>query len=361
MRFKLNQLTANIDWWLMAGATALTIIGLVLIYNLTWPQERLFLKQLIVLFFGIGAVFFVQGFDKHFWRNISVVFYILTVVLLSVLLIFGGITRGIHGWFYLGPLALQPAEFAKIACIMFLATTLEKLNFDIANFRHLFLVMALAGLPIALVALQPDFGSAFVMFAVSAIMIFYTGLSKRVFFILFICGILLAGLAWFGFLHDYQKNRILTFLNPQSDPLGSGYNVRQSMVAIGSGGLFGRGLGLGTQSQLNFLPEQETDFIFAAMAEELGFVGALGVFILYLFILRRMWLAIRAGADLFSNFLILGIISMFLVQAVVNIGMNMGLFPVTGITLPFISYGGSSLLASFLCLGLVQAAPRSSA
>ncbi|MDP1709536.1 MAG: rod shape-determining protein RodA [Candidatus Komeilibacteria bacterium] len=361
MRFKLNRLTANIDWWLMATAIALTVLGLVLIYSLTWPQERLFLKQLIVLFFGIGLVFLMQGFDKHFWRNVSAIFYALIVVLLAALLVIGDTTRGIHGWFYLGPLALQPAEFAKIACVMFLATTLEKLNFDIANIKHLILVLALAALPITLVALQPDFGSAFVMAAVSAIMILYTGLSKRVFFILFIGGILVAGLAWFGFLHDYQKNRILTFVNPQADPLGTGYNVRQSMVAIGSGGLLGRGLGLGTQSQLNFLPEQETDFIFAALAEELGFVGALSVFILYLFILRRLWLAIKAGADLFSNFLILGILSIFLVQAVVNIGMNMGLFPVTGITLPLVSYGGSSLLASFLCLGLAQAAPRNSA
>lgn len=356
MRFRLTQLVANIDWWLLGSAAALTVLGLILIYGLTGSPERLFLKQLLFLFLGVGLVIAIQGFDKHFWRNASLVFYVVTILILAGLLWFGATTRGIRGWLYLGPIGIQPAEFAKIACVLFLATTLEKLNFDIVNIRHLLLVLALVGLPAALVALQPDFGSAFVILAVSAVMILYTGLDKQKFLLLILGGTLLAAFAWFGWLQAYQKDRILTFINPQTDPLGAGYNVRQAIVAVGSGGLSGRGLGLGPQSQLNFLPEQETDFIFAALAEELGFVGAAAVLILYLIMLRRIYLLIKGGEDLFTNFMLLGILSIFLTQSVINVGMNMGLFPVTGITLPFVSYGGSSLLVSWFSLGLAQSA-----
>lgn len=359
MRFRVAQLVRQIDWWLLGSAVVLAVLGLLLIYSLTWPQEPLFLKQFLFLFMGIGLVLVIQGFDKHFWRNASVVFYVVTVVILAGLLVFGATTRGIQGWLYLGPIAIQPAEFAKIALVLFLATTLEKLNFDIANVKHLILVLLVVGLPVGLAAAQPDFGSAFIMIVVSAVMILYTGLDKQKFIILILGGLLLAAFAWFGWLQDYQKNRILTFINPQADPLGAGYNVRQAMVAVGSGGVFGRGLGLGTQSQLNFLPEQETDFIFAALAEELGFIGAAAVLILYLIIMRRIYLMIKDGEDLFTNFMLLGIMSIFLTQSVINIGMNMGIFPVTGITLPFVSYGGSSLLVSFFCLGLAQTARQS--
>ncbi|MEK7125444.1 MAG: rod shape-determining protein RodA [Patescibacteria group bacterium] len=359
MRFKFLQLWRNIDWWLLGSAAALAIFGLLLIYSLTGSPERLFLKQLLFVGLGLGLVFFVQGFDKHFWRNVSLVFYVVTVLVLAGLLFFGATTRGIRGWLYLGPIAIQPAEFAKIALVLFLATTLEKLNFDIANAKHLFLVLLVVGLPAGLAVAQPDFGSAFVMAVVSAVMILYTGLDKQKFIILILGGLLLAAFAWFGFLQDYQKNRILTFINPQADPLGAGYNVRQAMVAVGSGGLTGRGLGLGTQSQLNFLPEQETDFIFAALAEEMGFLGGAAVLILYLIMMRRIYLLIKASEDLFTNFMLLGIMGIFLTQSVINTGMNMGIFPVTGITLPFVSYGGSSLLVSFFALGLAQTARQS--
>ena len=356
MRFKPARLVAGIDWWLLGSALALAVLGLVLIYSLTWPQERLFLKQLVWLFLGLGLFFLIQGFDKHFWRNAAAIGYVLTILVLAGLLWFGATTRGIHGWLYLGPIALQPAEFAKITVVLFLATVLEKLNFDIANARHLLLVLAAVALPAALVALLPDFGSAFIIIAVSAVMVLYTGLDKRKFLLLILGGALVAAFAWFGFLQDYQKARLLTFVNQEADPLGAGYNVRQAIVAVGSGGVFGRGLGLGPQSQLNFLPEQETDFIFAALAEELGFIGAAAVLAIYLFMLRRIYFLVKAGEDLFTNFMLLGIISIFLIQSVINIGMNMGLFPVTGVTLPFVSYGGSSLLASFFCLGLAQTA-----
>jgi rod shape determining protein RodA len=357
MKFRLGQLFSNIDWLLFGSALGLSVFGLVLIYSLTWPQENLFLRQLIFLGLGIAAFFIVQSFDRHFWRSISWPFYLIVLVLLVLLLVVGGQTHGARGWFYLGTLAFQPAEFAKIACIIFWAATLERLNFDIANWRHLLRVVFWVALPVGLVLFQPDFGSAFIMGVVGAVMVLYTGLDRRKFMLLTLALIIVAATGW-GLLHDYQRARVATFLNPRSDPLGAGYNVRQSIVAIGSGGLFGRGLGLGTQSQLNFLPEQETDFIFASLAEELGFVGASVVFVLYLLLLRRIYRLIKEGENLFTNFLLLGIFTMLVSESVINIGMNMGIFPVTGITLPFVSYGGSSLLASWLGLGLVQNARK---
>lgn len=358
MAWRSGRLTVDFDWPLIFASLALTGLGLLLIYSLTGLQEKLFFKQLAALGLGLAAVFFVQLLDRHFWRNASAVLYILLLSILAGLLLFGADTRGTQGWIYLGGAAVQPAEFAKVAVIIFLATVLEKIDFDIANWRHLALVVGAVGLPAGLIALEPDFGSAFIIITASAVMVLYAGLPRRYFLALLIGAALLAALSWGALLRDYQKSRVLSFLNPQADPLGAGYNVRQSIVAIGSGGLSGRGLGLGTQSQLNFLPEQETDFIFASLAEELGFIGAGAVLVLYLVLLRRIYLVMKSSRDLFTNFMILGLFAMFLSQAFINIGMNMGLMPVTGITLPFLSYGGSSLLVSFFSLGLIENARR---
>ncbi len=358
MAWRLPRLSVAFDWPLIFSSLALSGLGLLLIYSLSGLQEKLFFKQLAALGLGLGAVFFVRLLDRHFWRNASVALYVLLLVILVALLFFGAETRGTRGWIYLGSLAAQPAEFAKVIVIIFLATVLEKLSFDLANWRHLLLVLLVAGLPAGLIVLEPDFGSAFIIITSSAVMALYAGLPRRYFLILLVGATLLAALAWGALLRDYQKLRILAFLNPQADPLGAGYNVRQSIVAIGSGGLSGRGLGLGTQSQLNFLPEQETDFIFASLAEELGFLGAAAVLVLYLVLLRRIYLVMKDSRDLFTNFMILGLFAMFLSQAFINIGMNMGLLPVTGVTLPFLSYGGSSLLVSWFALGLIENARR---
>lgn len=358
MRFSFQKLAADWDWWLAGSALALSVFGLVIIHGLTLESEPTFVKQLI--FLGLGLAVFLAGqfFDHHFWRNAAVFFYGAALVLLLVVLVFSEPTRGVHSWFYLGPLAMQPAEFAKIAVIMFLAMLLERIHFDIANFRHLLLVLLIIALPAGLILLQPDFGSAFVLTVMSGVMVLYTGLDRQKFMALALAVLLLLVVGWFGLLRDYQKTRLLAFINPRADPLGAGYNVRQALVAIGSGGFWGRGLGAGPQSQLQFLPEQKTDFVFASLAEELGFVGAAAVLILYVLLLWRIYWRLRAGGDLFTNFLLLGIFTMLLTQTVVNIGMNMGLFPITGVTLPLLSYGGSSLLVTWFALGLAQNAPR---
>ncbi len=358
MRIRFRNIFKEFDWWLFLSAVSICGFGITLIYSLSWPEDNLFIKQIVFLSLGILIVFFVQIFDRNFWRNASVWLFFGTFILLLILLIFGEQTRGTGRWLYIGSFGFQVSELAKISAILFLATILEKLNFDIANFKHLILVAFIIIVPSVLIFFQPDFSSAFVLIVIGGVMVLFTGLEKTK--LLSVIGIILivSFVAWFGVLRDYQKQRIFSFLNPGLDPLGAGYNVQQSIVAIGSGGFWGRGLGLGTQSQLNFLPEKETDFIFASIAEELGFVGAFLLLLIYLIFFWRIYLSIKNGRELFSNFLILGIFTMFLVQSVINIGMNMGLLPVTGIPLPFVSYGGSSLVASFFAVGLIQSVRR---
>ncbi len=345
---------SRIDWWMLGAVVVLSGFGLAIIHSLTWGEDDRFLRQLLFFGLGLGLMFGIQFLDIHFWRNASFFIYALVIIFLLGLIIFGEPVKGSRGWIFLWSFGIQPAEFAKLGTVFFLATALEKFKFDLVRFSHLALAAVIIGVPFVLIASQPDFGAAFIIFLSGAVMVLYTGLDKKKLAVLILSGCALVLVGWFVLLRDYQKERILTFLNPQSDPLESGYNVIQSMVAIGSGGLFGKGLGLGTQSQLDFLPEQETDFIFASLAEELGFIGASAMIFAYLFFLWRIYIILREGARPFSNFLMLGIFIMFFSQGAVNIGMNMGIFPVTGITLPFVSYGGSSMIASFWAAGVAM-------
>ncbi|HLC64269.1 MAG TPA: FtsW/RodA/SpoVE family cell cycle protein, partial [Patescibacteria group bacterium] len=209
------------------------------------------------------------------------------------------------------------------------------------------------GALIVLVMLQPDLGSAMILFFIWLVMVLLLPIRKKTVFIIFLIIVVLAAGAWFFLFKDYQKDRLLTFIQPQLDPLGAGYNVRQSVVAVGSGQLVGRGLALGSQSQLNFLPEQETDFIFAVIAEELGFVGASLLLILFFSLLVRLYRIAQQTRDDFGNMLALGVITYLTVQTFINMGMNMGIAPVTGVPLPLVSYGGSSLLSVLIALGIV--------
>ncbi|PIP66799.1 MAG: rod shape-determining protein RodA [Parcubacteria group bacterium CG_4_9_14_0_2_um_filter_41_8] len=354
MRVSFQEIAQRVDWWMISSVLCLSGVGLLVIRSLTWPEDDRFLRQGLFLIIGLIIFIGVQFLDINFWRNASLIIYLSIIVLLIGLILFGDATRGTRGWIMIGSFGIQPAEFAKIATVLFLATTLERLRFDLAKINHVILALAIIGVPFILTVIQPDLGSAFIILLSGLIMVLYTGLDKKKLLALLIVAIIAVLSAWFIFLQDYQRTRILTFLNPQSDPLGSGYNVTQSIVAIGSGGVFGRGLGLGPQSQLNFLPEQETDFIFASLAEETGFLGSILVLIVFAFFFFRLERVLSSGTHAFQNFLVLGILSMFLVQTVVNIAMNMGMFPVTGVTLPFISYGGSSLVSSFWGLGIVM-------
>jgi rod shape determining protein RodA len=269
-------------------------------------------------------------------------------------LLVGVTIRGTTGWFQLAGISLQPVEFVKVFFMLVMARFLGDQAYHVNNWKMLMKVLGLMAGYVVLVLLQPDLGSASVLIATGGVMLLSSSVSLKKITVLLTTGVLLAILAWFLVLADYQRDRILTFIQPERDPLVSGYNVTQAVISVGSGQIFGRGLGLGTQSQLKFLPERETDFIFAVIAEELGFIGVTIVLGLYSVIYLRLIKGIKRSRDDHARFMLIGLATVIFTQMFINLGMNLGIMPVTGIPLPFVSAGGSSLLALCLGVGIVQ-------
>lgn len=358
MLLKPLSILKNIDWLLIVAVFLLICFSLSSLYSLTLSKEdqsfNLLKRQILFSALGLVLLFTFIFFDYRWWRFLSSWFYGLAVLLLILVLFFGQNIRGTTGWFVLGNFSFQPVEIAKLAIVIFLSRSFsawsqEKYQFSL--WLKSFLIIA----PVCfLVILQPDFGSMLVVFLVWLVMLWIAGVNRKHFLIFLLIGLIVAIISWQFFLHDYQKDRVLTFLSPGSDPLGAGYSIRQSMIAIGSGGIWGRGLGLGTQSQLHFLPVSEADFIFAVLAEELGFIGVSVIFVLYLIIFVRIFKIIRQVKDDFGLFLVFGLGLIFFIQLVINIGMAIGVLPVTGLSLPFISYGGSFLIVSLISVGIIQ-------
>ena len=262
--------------------------------------------------------------------------------------------KGAQSWFDLGFASFQPSDVAKLALILVLAKYFSKRHVEIKYVRHIVVSFIYAAIPVFLILLQPDLGSALVLMAIWFGMVFVSGISKKHLFAVGLSGVVVVLFAWFFVFEPYQKNRIMTFLNPLENVRTSGYNVYQSQIAIGSGQLSGKGVGLGTQSRLEFLPEHETDFIFAAFAEEWGFIGAsLAVLLFAVLLLRILYNALLAQTN-FETFFMLGVLFFFSVHIFVNVGMNVGLMPVTGIPLPFMSYGGSHTLIEWVALGIIM-------
>jgi len=267
--------------------------------------------------------------------------------------LWGTTVRGTTGWIGVGAFNLQPVEITKLIMIVFLASFLSKKKTHLSVIVRTVASIILTAIPVFLILKQPDFGSAAIVMGIWLGMLFVSGITKKVFFGLMLIGILTASSGWFV-LKDYQKERLINFVSPENDPMGSGYNVIQSTVAVGSGGVWGKGLGHGSQSQLNFLPEKHTDFIFAVFAEELGFVGAFAILILFGILIYRIKEAARLSRDNFGYLLAVGIAMMLFLQILVNVGMNIGVAPVAGVPLPLLSYGGSSMIAILASLGIVQ-------
>ena len=265
----------------------------------------------------------------------------------------GSTIRGTRGWFSLGWASFQPVELAKIFLIIILADIYSRQARTINQFKHLFLIGLVALLPFILAASQPDFGSAMVLFFIWLISFFLVTKNKKHIILVLASVVLLFSAAWFFIFQDYQQDRIKAFVNPAFDPLGRGYNVRQSIIAVGAGRLTGRGLGFGSQSQLKFIPESQTDFIFSVIAEELGFVGVVMVLALFLFLFYRLYKIALLSPDDFGLFLVVLIAILIFIHSFVNIGMGLGLLPVTGISLPFVSYGGSFMVVMLILIGLV--------
>ena len=274
--------------------------------------------------------------------------------MLLFLFVVGSVFKGAQSWFDFGAFAFQPVDFAKVALVIILAKYFSRRHIEIANVRHILTSGFYAFAIFILVFLQPDFGSAVVIFAIWLIMVLISGISKKHLLVVFITGLIAFGGLWFGVFKDYQKARIISFINPLTDLSGAGYNAYQSTIAVGSGQIWGKGVGLGSQSKLKFLPEYETDFIFAAFSEEWGFVGVVIIFILYGVVFWKILSISRKGATNFEILYGLGLFAILISHFTIHVGMNIGLLPVTGITMPFMSYGGSHLLAEFLGIGILM-------
>lgn len=348
----------RLDWLLFLAILFLLFISASILYslnlNITDSDFLTFKKQIFFALSGIALFFLFANINYSFWSTYAKVIYIFFTGVLVLVLFLGSQIKGTTGWLRLGPLSLQPVEFAKIALVFFLARYFSTYANEFKLFRYIFWSGLATLFFVGLIMLQPDLGSSLVLLGTWAVMLLFTGITKKHFLILLSIFLVTVASAWIFLLEGYQKNRILTFINPSLDPSGSGYNVIQSMVAVGSGQFFGRGLALGSQSSLNFLPEPGTDFIFAVIAEELGFVGVTFVLALFAFIFYRLILIMRRSQDNFAAYLILGFLGMILVQMFINIGMNMGVSPVTGIPLPLLSAGGSSLWAMMIALGIAE-------
>lgn len=305
---------------------------------------------------GLFVMVLFSLLDYRFFQN-SIFLFItyLGIIFLLVLVIFLGKTvKGSTAWFNFGFFLFQPVELAKIAIVLVLAKYFSYRHVEMYNIRHIIVSGLYVFLPVILVLKQPDLGSSLVLIAIWMGVIISVGMKFRHLLIVFLIGLLIISSAWLFLLKEYQKQRILTFLNPQKDPLGYSYALNQAIIAIGAGGLSGRGLGHGTQGQLNFLPENKSDFIFAAFAEEWGFVGVTFLLLCWLFIFWRLARACSIAPNNFSKIFIIGAIVMLFAHTTINIGMNMRLLPITGLPLPFVSYGGSNLLVNFMAIGIIQ-------
>lgn len=332
-------------------ALLLSILGTIVISS---SSTNLAIGQAIYI--GVGLLLYIglSKLDYQLWKPFFKPVYIVIIALLLFVLFLGYETRGSVRWIPLGLFNFQPSEFAKIILILVLANFWSKKMPDWKNISKSILML----FPIAfLVFRQPDLGTALTIVFIWITVLLAANLSFKKIFLIFLIGMMIIPSSWF-FLKDYQKHRITTFLYPEHDPLGLGYNVIQSTIAVGSGQIYGRGLGRGTQSRLQFLPEYRTDFIFASIAEELGMIGSLVVLFLYSTLFFTIYRILSQVRDRFGELIVVGVMGMLFFQMVVNIGMNIGIMPVTGITLPLLSYGGSSILTIFICLGLLASIKR---
>ena len=352
------NLIKQYDWWMIGLVFLLVIIGMVIIYSIGANAEisdlNRFNKQII--FFAIGLILLVAFslLDFRLLSSYAYIFYGLAFLLLVGLLIFGTTIRGTTGWFVVGGISIQPVEFVKLLFVIFMARFFSDKALEMNQWKNILLSAIFTGILVGLVILQPDLGSALIFLAIWLGLLVLQKIRWYKLLIIFLVLLLIGTSSWFFVLEDYQKERITTFIDPAQDPLGTGYNVTQSIIAVGSGKIVGRGLGLGPQSQLEFLPESEADFIFAVIAEELGFLGASFILFLFGFLFFRIWKIIKLASDDFGVMLASGILIIFFVQTLINIGMNLGLMPVTGLPLPFISAGGSSLITSLALIGILE-------
>jgi len=349
----------SIDWSIAGIAILLSILGLVSLYSSSIGLEDFgnFQKQLIFMFVGILLMLGISYFDWRLLRNdpyFLFILWIIGVLALAGLFFLAPEIRGVKSWYKIGNISIDPIEYIKIVLLVLMAKYFSMRHIEMYRVRHILLSGIYFGIPILLIFLQPDLGSAILLAVLWVVLLLISGIKLRHFFALLIIGTVMFSFGWGVVLQDYQKSRIISFLEPELDPLGIGWSQAQSKVAIGNGGILGQGIGQGTQTQYGFLSEPQTDFIFAAIAEEFGLLGVFLLVVLFLLLLYKMFkIGLRAKSN-FPRLFVAGFATLFILQFFVNVGMNLGLLPIIGLSLPLVSYGGSSLLAMYIGLGIVQ-------
>ena len=345
----------QVSWSLLFWVCCIFAFGFAMLYSAGGGSLQPWAgPQLVKFLVGVGVVLVVAMMDIRILLQYAYVFYGLVLILLVVVDVKGIIGMGAQRWIDLGVITLQPSELMKPALIMALARYFQGVGIeDIGRPINLVVPVIMTLVPVSLIVKEPDLGTALLVLMSAAGVLFMAGVRMWKFALVIAVGLGAIPVIW-PFLHDYQQNRVLTFLNPERDPLGDGYHILQSKIALGSGGLFGKGYMDGTQSRLNFLPEKQTDFIFTMLAEELGMVGALGLLALYVIVLVYGYSIAFRCRHQFGRLVAMGLTTGFFLFFFINIAMVMGLLPVVGVTLPFISYGGTSLLTLMLCVGILM-------
>jgi rod shape determining protein RodA len=348
----------RLDWILIITAILLVGIGLLSIYSSSFGVGDFsnFNKQVIFFVIGLALMFFLSFFDWRIFRENSyliLIFYLLCLGGLVGLFFFAPEIRGVKSWYKLGPVSIDPIEFTKIVLIIILAKYFSTRHVEMYQIRHILLSGLYVFLPAVLIFFQPDLGSVLILVALWMGILIISGIKIRHFLILFLCGLLILIFSWGCLLKDYQKERILSFAFP-TDPLGASWSQNQAKIAIGSGGFLGKGIGEGSQTQYGFLPEPQTDFIFAAIAEEMGLMGVSALLLLFVILMWRIFKIVLSSRSNFPRFFATGFSIILIFQLFIHIGMNLGILPIIGISLPLISYGGSSLIATLAGLGILQ-------
>jgi len=349
----------RIDYLFFGSIALLVILGLLIIASLSAnenPHFYNFYRQLLLVGISVLVLLIFSFIDYRLFKNspyLIIGIYLFLLLALVLLLFFGKAYGGTKGWFSLGVFNFQPIEFIKIALILVLAKYFSMRNIEIWQSRHLLVSGTFMILPAILTVLQPDLASAMILVAIWLGIIWLSGIKLRQIVALVLIFVLLVLISWNFLLKDYQIDRLTSFLNPQSDIRGSGYNLRQSLIAIGSGGLFGKGLGWGTQTQLRFLPAPKTDFIFASVAEEFGLFGVLLLISCFGVLFWRLYVLALRSTNNFARLFVAGFLIKLIAECSINIAMNLGLLPVAGLPLPLLSFGGSHMISDFIALGII--------
>ncbi|GAB4483915.1 MAG: rod shape-determining protein RodA [Thermodesulfovibrionales bacterium] len=356
-----RRLLGNFDWLTFGIIVLLTVIGILTIFSATRQpgdaaQASFYLKQIVWLFVSIAALIVIVSFDYLWLERAAIALYAIGVVLLVIVLIMGRTGMGAQRWISLGPISFQPSEFFKLIFVIMLSSYYAVSKEELGTRALIRVFFLLVFIPFVLLFKQPDLGTALVVLMIFSSLSLAKGLHRKLLLTIIIIGLVslpfLGNVFWSG-LKEYQKNRIVAFINPEVDPTGIGYHINQSKVAIGSGEVTGKGYLNGTQGPFRFLPEKHTDFIFAVFAEEWGFVGSAFLLGLYFILITRGLDTARKAKDPFGRFLALGITFMFCIYFFINIGMTLGMMPVVGIPLPFMSYGGTALLSNFVAAAIL--------